>query len=509
VHAAPVDKAAGSRLPSRSAALLDGILSENSPGGGRVLWIPAGRAGRYRLWDRVSELPRAEFNGADGVVAAPATLVPTRRLRGALLGWLGRLLRTPSGTTWLIPDGTSAEQYGPRRADLLLVWADNAALDEDRVRSIWPDATVRPLGPALYLLEGVTSPRQPDPAAPVAGPGCPRKLAEYLLAAARTANDRRKEVAALTDLGLIELHESHPGPAATLLGEALDGVRTLGDPTLECDVRVNLGLAITLAGEPRRAIPVLEEALAGARATGNRYAEKLALERLGVAHAHLSDPKKAADFFEQSLAVAVSVGDRGHQAELLWHLAIQRAETGQHDWTQSHARAAVELLTETGDPQAGVFAAYLQRFRTAVAPAVDSRSDIGAPPSDEPWGGSIVIGPGSPSPHNLSTAAAGPSLLKMAFRAAKSAGRFVGSGLRTVPEADLQRRLRTCASCEYHTGLRCRLCGCFTNAKARLPHEECPAGKWDRQPAADLSGRGLAANAGTGSGGVAGQIIKK
>ncbi len=26
--------------------------------------------------------------------------------------------------------------------------------------------------------------------------------------------------------------------------------------------------------------------------------------------------------------------------------------------------------------------------------------------------------------------------------------------------------------------LRCRLCGCFTNVKARLDHEECPIGKW-------------------------------
>jgi hypothetical protein len=28
------------------------------------------------------------------------------------------------------------------------------------------------------------------------------------------------------------------------------------------------------------------------------------------------------------------------------------------------------------------------------------------------------------------------------------------------------------------TGLRCRICGCFTAAKARLDHERCPAGKW-------------------------------
>ena len=37
--------------------------------------------------------------------------------------------------------------------------------------------------------------------------------------------------------------------------------------------------------------------------------------------------------------------------------------------------------------------------------------------------------------------------------------------------------IRTCAGCEHHTGVRCKLCGCFTNAKAWLPHEACPLGK--------------------------------
>jgi hypothetical protein len=66
----------------------------------------------------------------------------------------------------------------------------------------------------------------------------------------------------------------------------------------------------------------------------------------------------------------------------------------------------------------------------------------------------------------------------MALSAAKSMGRFAGSGFKTVPQQTLQRRLQTCATCEHHTGVRCRLCGCFTSAKAPLAHEECPIGKW-------------------------------
>jgi hypothetical protein len=66
----------------------------------------------------------------------------------------------------------------------------------------------------------------------------------------------------------------------------------------------------------------------------------------------------------------------------------------------------------------------------------------------------------------------------MALSAEKSMARFTGSGGKTVAGTVLQKRLRTCVACEHHTGLRCRLCGCFTNVKARLAHEECPIKKW-------------------------------
>ena len=66
----------------------------------------------------------------------------------------------------------------------------------------------------------------------------------------------------------------------------------------------------------------------------------------------------------------------------------------------------------------------------------------------------------------------------MALSAAKSMAKFVGSGFKTAPPQTLQQRLQACAACDHHTGLRCRLCGCFTNVKAWLPHEQCPIGKW-------------------------------
>jgi hypothetical protein len=66
----------------------------------------------------------------------------------------------------------------------------------------------------------------------------------------------------------------------------------------------------------------------------------------------------------------------------------------------------------------------------------------------------------------------------MAVSATKAMMKFIGSGMKTTT-ADLQKsRMATCLACEHHTGLRCRVCGCFTNVKTRMAHEQCPIGKW-------------------------------
>jgi hypothetical protein len=66
----------------------------------------------------------------------------------------------------------------------------------------------------------------------------------------------------------------------------------------------------------------------------------------------------------------------------------------------------------------------------------------------------------------------------MALSATKAMASFVGSGFKTTPPDIQQKRIQTCIACEHHTGLRCKVCGCFTQAKTRLLHENCPIGKW-------------------------------
>jgi hypothetical protein len=42
------------------------------------------------------------------------------------------------------------------------------------------------------------------------------------------------------------------------------------------------------------------------------------------------------------------------------------------------------------------------------------------------------------------------------------------------------KRLAICAKCDYwdRSMKRCKKCGCFTSAKARIPQAKCPAGYW-------------------------------
>lgn len=43
-----------------------------------------------------------------------------------------------------------------------------------------------------------------------------------------------------------------------------------------------------------------------------------------------------------------------------------------------------------------------------------------------------------------------------------------------------KERLDICKKCDFFikTTGQCKKCGCFMNAKTRLPHASCPIGKW-------------------------------
>jgi hypothetical protein len=100
-------------------------------------------------------------------------------------------------------------------------------------------------------------------------------------------------------------------------------------------------------------------------------------------------------------------------------------------------------------------------------------------------GGAIVASvmsgqqsPGQPQGPGAAKPNSGPGLLRMAMSATKAMATFVGSGMKTTPTEIQAKRSQTCASCEHHTGMRCKICGCFTHVKVKMAHEDCPIGKW-------------------------------
>lgn len=51
-----------------------------------------------------------------------------------------------------------------------------------------------------------------------------------------------------------------------------------------------------------------------------------------------------------------------------------------------------------------------------------------------------------------------------------------------VPENIMQSRFEICKSCPELIKLtnQCKKCGCIMNLKTKLPHAECPLGKWQK-----------------------------
>jgi tetratricopeptide (TPR) repeat protein len=447
--------------------LAPGVLREASLDGSLILWLRGEEAGGP-YWIRLASVRGAAVTTEPGLQATPATAVRVRPRGVSLFGRLLQPFRKPDeAPVWLLPDGGVGEQMGERQSDVLLVWAGEAEapLDAARVRGRWPSARlVQSLGKNLFLVGGAT----PQPVAtetPLPLPGNPMQQGEALLVAARQAGDRGREVSALTDLGAACLTVGDGRRAAAYLQEALALARQIGDRAREMDVLANMGVGLLATSQARQAVEVLEATLALARGAGDVFAEKTALGHLGTARGLLCDHLRARADLEEALKLAREVGDRAHEAELLWDLAIVAADLDNREQAQALARSSIDLFTALKSPLVSTLAEHLERFRSGAAlPAVPK--------------GSAVTAGAAPAPAG---APSGPGLLRMAMSAGKSLLQFAGSGMKTAAPQTQNARLQTCAGCPHHTGVRCRLCGCFTAIKTKMPHESCPIGKWQAE----------------------------
>ncbi len=482
------------KAPNWQDLVLDGgILPEPSGEPDRlILWRPGERDADYHYWERISVVPQAEVTAEGDVLAVPVAIIPTRL---DLRGFLARMLSGGSARdsrVFELPTGQKVSQCGPRRSNALLVWCESprGTLDHEAVTRRCPDARdVRKLGNNLFLVEGLPARSSAAAAAetavmaePVVPVDSPRELARRILADAQARGDRTREASALTDLGVISLNEGDAKAAASFLEPALALVRELGDRDREHDVLGNLGMAAIGLRDPRAAWGLFQQQLAYARANGDRFSEKIALERLGVASWSLGDPRRAIEFYNQALALTRAVGDRYQESNLLWQMAIQHAELGERALAIRWGEESIEVLKKLGRPQAAWYGSLLQKYRVGASASValdgpgagsaDPRTYLGVSTV------STAMATGAPAPTQNPGAVEGPGLLRMAMSATKAMANFVGSGFKTLDPRSQAARQRICATCEHHTGLRCKICGCFTNVKSRMLHEDCPIGKW-------------------------------
>jgi tetratricopeptide (TPR) repeat protein len=454
--------------PWQPLTLNAGILREPVPNQQRlVLCLRRQREGKLQYWERVSTVPGAAITTEPGWQFTAATSITARQHPSGFLGRLFRFFqRTTEESIWLLPNGCTAEQCGERQTDLWLVWGNpnSPPLDLALVQSRWPGSSrIEPLGPNLFLVRGVANLSKNAPSSQI--------------------SQLCSQIGTLTDEAIAVVCKGQLPRAVNLLTQALELARQAGDKSNESDVLGQLGLTAQKFNELPQARAYFEEALSTARAAGERYQEKLALERLGTVSFRLADHAGAQTYYAQALTLAREAGDHKHAAELLWYLAILAADADQQEQAITHAQAAVELFQQIGHPQTAGFAEHLRKYRlgettTATLPTPAAQSQETA---EAFTGTSLDIGVGTAV---VATAAAqetiirGPGLLRMALSVTRSLAEFVGSGLQTVPTTLQEQRLRTCAACPYHTGQRCRLCGCFTALKAKLPHERCPLDRW-------------------------------
>jgi hypothetical protein len=168
--------------------------------------------------------------------------------------------------------------------------------------------------------------------------------------------------------------------------------------------------------------------------------------------------------------MARATGDRQQEPRLLWRQAIALADLKRPDQAIARAEASVAFLRADGKPEADWYEAQIQKYRSDPSVLSASKPDF--------LGGPIYAGAVTTAPAPAIDPKAGPGLLRMALSATKAMAAFLGSGLKTAPVDVQEARLAICRACPHHTGLRCRICGCFTNVKSRMAHERCPIGKW-------------------------------
>jgi tetratricopeptide (TPR) repeat protein len=480
--------------------LHDQTLVEISTPERLVLWQTIPGDSLPGRWIRIAVGRNLEgsFHGtglpAELVVAHGSSLELAQRTASLWERVRGRRAGENSPTALETPRGTLAEPVESSRREIALVWNGHAGgtVEMSDLDAAWPDHSgYVELGANLVAVVGIgpspptaTSPQQvagnhqvesADQAVGLGGTSAagellrpendPRVQARSALEAARQAADAVGEQRALADLGAAQIRGGEPQQGIQTLGDALAMCRARNDRPAERDIRGSLGSGYLELGEWEQAVAHLAASLEGAVEAQDGFAEKMMRSQLGTTYLRMGDLASATQQYEAARRLAVELQDEHDEADIAWRLAIALEQQGDRRQADRYAQRAVNLMQHLQLPSAAVFANHLESFRR------ESTALATAPPRGP--------SPGASGQDAATISSSGPGWLRMAYTATRSFGRFALSGMQTVDPEQRTGRLAECAACEHHTGIRCRLCGCFTAQKTWLPHERCPIDRWE------------------------------
>lgn len=270
-------------------------------------------------------------------------------------------------------------------------------------------------------------------------------------------NDHREICQAKCDYALSLIGLNRYEEALIHIEQAIGIADHLNDIGLLTDLMSNHGLVLLSLDRISEAQVVLRSALSKAVSNDDDIYQKLILERYAQSCSRLGDSAKAIASLVTATEIARKVGDKSHEFRLLWLQAIEYAGMSQKNQAVLLGVEALGILRSIGADEARWYAEQLRKYR-----------DEGSMMSRELRSGDI----------HRDQPAAGPGLLRMAISATKAMATFLGTGMKLASEEIREARLSACDQCEHHTGLRCRVCGCFTQVKSGMAHERCPIGRW-------------------------------
>ncbi len=178
------------------------------------------------------------------------------------------------------------------------------------------------------------------------------RLGRAALAAAREGGRVQAEAEALNVLGAVEYRLGRSGPAIERYQQGLRLARETEGRWCEAQALIGMSVAYLRSGDPDRAAEAGRQAVTLTRTAGFRVLEGLACATVAAVEFDRGDLASSARSAEEALALHTATGHRTGEARVRVLLGRIRQRAGDEAGAREHWRAALDLLTDIGSPEA-------------------------------------------------------------------------------------------------------------------------------------------------------------